>query len=304
MSGQADHGCVFNIQKFSIHDGPGIRTIVFLKGCPLSCQWCSNPESQSTAITVLFDPSKCISCGKCVDACTVNAISPQNDGLIDRDKCVGCGACAQICPTHALEMSGEMISVKEILDDVCKDAVHFRRSGGGITLSGGEPLMQPDFAEVLLKGAKQRRLHTAMETTGIASIETLERIIPLVDLVMLDIKSFYSEPLERYVGITSKEVLKNALIIDSLANEIAIRIPVIPGFNADDQSIQAIASFVTHLKRVSRLHLLPYHNYGQNKYDQLNKAYAFSDVRAPSKNQMEHFKNIVESFGITCQIGG
>ncbi|MEC4725580.1 glycyl-radical enzyme activating protein [Shewanella sp. D64] len=297
-------GCVFNIQKFSIHDGPGIRTIVFLKGCPLSCQWCSNPESQEFSISILFDNSKCNSCGKCLDVCNVRAINLRGASLIDRDKCINCGACADICPNGALIKSGNITSVKEILDEVSKDSVHFRRSNGGLTLSGGEPLAQPDFAEALLIGAKERGFHTTMETSGIAPSDVLKRIIPLLDLVLLDIKSFYTEPHEKFVGVKSEMVLKNALIISELANELAIRIPVIPGFNDDKKSISAIGSFATHLKNVSKIYLLPYHNYGQSKYKLINKEYEFCGVEIPSKTTVENFKKIIESFGFPCQIGG
>lgn len=304
MNVQEAKGCVFNIQKFSIHDGPGIRTIVFFKGCPLSCKWCSNPESQEFSTTILFDKSNCISCGKCIDICSHNAISLQNKGLIDRDKCVNCGTCSDICPTGALTKSGNIHSVKEVLDEVTKDSVHFRRSGGGVTLSGGEPLSQPDYALSLILGAKERGLHTAMETTGVAPVEVLHRVIPHLDLVLLDIKSFYSQPMEEQVGTKSEVVLKNALIINRLAKELVIRVPVIPGFNADENSVKAIASFVTHLNKVQKIHLLPYHNYGQNKYSLLGKEYEISALNSPSKNEMEKYKSIVELFGFICQIGG
>ena len=304
MNFQEMKGCVFNIQKFSIHDGPGIRTIVFFKGCPLSCKWCSNPESQEFSFSILFDKSKCTSCGKCIDVCQHGAISLQNKGLIDREKCINCAACADVCPSKALTKSGDMLSVKAILDEVCKDATHFRRSGGGLTLSGGEPLSQPDFAEALLIEAKARGLNTAMETTGVAPVEVLKRVIPHLDNVLLDIKSFYSEPHKEYIGIDSREVLKNALVIARLAKSISIRIPVIPGFNADEKSIKAIASFATHLQNLSKVHLLPYHNYGQNKYALMNKHYQLEQITPPSQADMEKLKNIVESFNLTCQIGG
>ncbi|WP_257285446.1 glycyl-radical enzyme activating protein [Endozoicomonas sp. SESOKO1] len=304
MCSDAIKGCIFNIQKFSIHDGPGIRTIVFLKGCPLSCQWCSNPESQDYSVNILFDAEKCNRCGKCLDACPHQAISLSTSGLINRDKCIQCGLCVDACPTTALTKSGNLVSVKEVLDEVCKDAVHYRRSDGGLTLSGGEPLAQPEFAEALLKEARTRGVHTAMETTGMASIDVLKKIIPLLDLVLLDIKSFYSEPHKKFTGVESHTILKNALVISQLAKEVAVRIPVIPGFNADPQSIKAIASFITHMSNVSKVHLLPYHNYGQNKYQLLNRKYALVDIKTPNQTLMQELKQIVESFGLVCQIGG
>lgn len=304
MSSELIKGCVFNIQKFSIHDGPGIRTIIFLKGCPLSCQWCSNPESQAFGFSILYDREKCNRCGRCLEACSQQAINLSRPTLIDRDKCVNCGLCTEVCATKALTKSGDLMSVKEVLDEVCKDAIHYRRSDGGITLSGGEPLTQPEFAEALLRGARARGLHSAMETTGVAPVDVLTRIIPLLDLVLLDIKSFYSEPHKQFTGLDNSIVLNNALMISQLAKEVAVRVPVIPGFNGDAQSIRAIASFVTHMNNVSRVHLLPYHNYGQNKYPLLNRAYQAASIKPPSTQMMAEFQQIVESFGLTCQIGG
>ncbi|MGR5064041.1 glycyl-radical enzyme activating protein [Photobacterium sp. DNB22_13_2] len=304
MFDENTQGTVFNIQKFSLHDGPGIRTIVFLKGCYLSCKWCSNPESQKFTPSVMFEKKQCVGCGNCVRSCPQAAISLEGSNRVDHDKCVGCGTCASVCPTGALSMTGKTMTVKEVLDDVCKDAVHYRRSSGGLTLSGGEPLAQPDFVEALLRSAKARGLHTAMETTGIASPAVLERVIPLLDVVLLDIKTFYSKQHEKYTGLANDVVLKNALTISKLAKNLSIRVPLIPEFNADEQSIKAIATFASYLDNVTRLHILPYHNFGQSKYSLLEQDYYYEGFKTPPQNDIEKFKGIVESLGIECVIGG
>jgi pyruvate formate lyase activating enzyme len=297
-------GTVFNIQKFSVHDGPGIRTTVFLKGCPLRCKWCSNPESQTFTPSVFFDKKKCIECGLCVNICPQKAIGTDKNKKIDVSKCDGCGLCVEVCPTKALEISGKKMSVKEVIDEVCKDLAHYRRSGGGITLSGGEPLAQPDFAEAVLKSAKSCGINTAMETTGLAPTEVLDRVIPLVDMVLLDIKTFYPETHKKFTGVDNKQILKNALHISKIAKAVSVRIPLISGFNDDETSIKAIASFASYMENVTRVHILPYHSYGQGKYNLLNRVYDCDGLETPEDAKVESLKKIVESMNIECVIGG
>jgi pyruvate formate lyase activating enzyme len=186
-------GIVFDIQRFSLNDGPGIRTIVFLKGCPLFCPWCSNPESQSLKPEVMYQQDKCIRCGMCVDTCPVGAASLDHPGLVDRQKCIGCGECANVCPVGALVLTGEKMTVEYLVRELKKDSVLYRKSGGGITLSGGEPLVQWKFAAELLKACKAQGWHTAIETTGYGSGEAIEAMFPFVDLTLLDIKTMDSE---------------------------------------------------------------------------------------------------------------
>ncbi|WP_413113861.1 glycyl-radical enzyme activating protein [Thaumasiovibrio sp. DFM-14] len=297
-------GTVFNIQKFSVHDGPGIRTTVFLKGCPLRCKWCSNPESQTFSPSVLFDKNKCIECGLCINACTKGAMSRDKNKKVDTSKCVGCGECANVCPTKALILSGKKMTVAEVIDEVKKDVIHYRRSSGGMTLSGGEPLAQPEFTEALLRSAKANGIHTAIETTGLAAPEVLDRIIPLLDVVLMDIKNLFPEKHIEFTGVENKQILRNAIHISKLAKQVSIRVPVIPGFNDDEQSIKAIATFATHMSNVTRLHLLPYHNYGQGKYNLLNRPYEFTEAKTPSDTVINQFKSIVEAMGVECVIGG
>lgn len=297
-------GTVFNIQKFSLHDGPGIRTIVFLKGCYLACRWCSNPESQKPEPEVFYQQNNCLHCGRCVKACPQQAIDSAREGLIDRQRCNGCGKCAEVCPAGAMVLAGKTMTVEQVMEELRKDEVHYRRSGGGITLSGGEALAQPEFVAELLAACKARGWHTAMETTGIAAKKVLERVIPLVDLVLLDIKTFFRDRHEQFTGYPNDVVLQNALYLSEIAKNVAIRVPVIPGFNEDDRSIHAIALFAKHMKNVSRLHLLPYHSYGKNKYALLGRQYGMIDISTPGDSRMQDLKNMVENTGVKCVIGG
>ena len=186
-------GTVFDIQRFSIHDGPGVRTIVFLKGCPLSCLWCSNPESQKLKPVLMYQSMNCIHCGRCISACKIGAINPNNKNFIDRDICTACGECVNVCPTSALTLKGKKMTVEQVIKELKKDAIVYRRSGGGITLSGGEPLVQSEFAKELLKACKAQGWHTAIETTAYANTETIEEVFPYIDLALMDIKSINSE---------------------------------------------------------------------------------------------------------------
>lgn len=297
-------GTVFNIQKFSLHDGPGIRTIVFLKGCYLACRWCSNPESQKPEPEVFYQQNNCLHCGRCVKACPQQAIDPAREGLIDRQRCDGCGVCAEVCPAGAMILAGKTMTVEQVMEELRKDEVHYRRSGGGITLSGGEALAQPEFAAELLAACKARGWHTAMETTGIAAKKVLDRVIPLVDLVLLDIKTFFRDRHEQFTGYPNDVVLQNALYLSEIAKNVAIRVPVIPGFNEDDKSIYSIALFAKHMKNISRLHLLPYHSYGKNKYALLGRQYGMIDISTPGDSRMQDLKNMVENTGVKCVIGG
>ena len=223
-------GTVFDIQRFSLHDGPGIRTIVFLKGCPLSCKWCSNPESQSIKPVIMYKAADCLHCGRCMTACRKGAISPEHKNWVNRDLCSGCGECANACPAGALVLKGKTMSIQQVIRELKKDATTYRRSGGGITLSGGEPLVQYEFASELLQACKGQGWHTAIETTGVGSREAIEKVIPYVDTVLLDLKHMDSGQHKKFTGIGNEPVIKNAPEICKISKTV-IRVPVIPGFN-------------------------------------------------------------------------
>lgn len=296
-------GTVFDIQRFSLHDGPGIRTIVFLKGCPLSCQWCSNPESQESSPVVMYKQSDCLHCGRCVAACGRKAINFNNKTFIDRSLCSACGECVNACPSGALVLKGKKMTVQQVMIELKKDATTYRRSGGGITLSGGEPLVQYTFAGELLKACQAQGWDTAIETTGCGSEAAVEEVIPYVDTVLLDIKHMNPEKHKQYTGVSNDLILKNAQMISQISRTV-VRVPVIPGFNYSEEEIEAIAEFAKTLRGVRTIHLLPYHTFGENKYNLLGRDYGLEGVKPIKPEDMDRCKAAVERQGFECIIGG
>ena len=299
-----EKGVVFDIQRFSVNDGPGIRTIVFLKGCPLSCLWCCNPESQRREPDVMYDAKKCIGCGKCMKACVHGAIGPGNTTWVDRSKCVGCGECVNVCPTGALTLKGEVMTVSEVIHVLRRDAHYFRKSGGGVTLSGEEPLMQWKYARELLKACKAQGWDTAIETTGYGSEEAIEAVIPYLDLVLLDCKSTDPVVHKRVTGVSNELIQKNARKIVSMANKVIIRVPTIPTVNASEEEFHRIAEYAKSLG-VDTVHVLPYHTLGQSKYEMLGKAYAMGyEIKSLPREEAAVYQRVVESHGLKCMVGG
>lgn len=296
-------GLVFDIQRYSIHDGPGIRTIVFLKGCPLSCKWCSNPESQSLKPVIMYQSMNCIHCGRCIKACKKGAISPNNEHYINREICTACGECVNVCPASALTLKGTEMTVEQVIKELMKDATNYRRSGGGITLSGGEPLVQYEFSKEILKASKAQGWNTAIETTGCAGDAAIEEVIPYVDLALMDIKNINSDIHKKYTGVSNEIILKNAKKISNIT-KMVVRVPVIPNFNYDEKNILDICNFAKTLNNINTIHLLPYHNYGENKYNLLGRDYFMKDFTQLHKKDIEFLKEIVEKQGFKCIIGG
>ena len=297
-------GIVFDIQRYSIHDGPGIRTIVFLKGCPLSCKWCSNPESQRLRPEVMFRRKNCLSCGKCLSVCKAGALSPENPVFVDRERCVGCGACAEICPADALLLKGKIMTVWEVMQVLQKDATVYRRSNGGITLSGGEPLMQAAFVGELLKACREKGWHTAMESTGLAGRAALDKVIPQLDMVLLDVKSVNPETHKAYTGVDNRAIRENAVHIARMAKETIVRVPVVPGFNFSVQDAEDIGSFALSLGAIREIHLLAYHTYGENKYELLGRPYPMGDTPYLKAADLEPMRSVLERQGFACTVGG
>ena len=274
-------GTVFNIQKFSVHDGPGIRTIVFLKGCPLRCKWCSNPESQKMAPEVAYNKNNCLGvdkCVRCIDACANGAVVAAEDGKIsiDRELCGEDFACADACPARALVVYGEEASVDEALKRVEEDGIFYARSGGGLTLSGGEPFMQPMYALALLREARRRHIDTAVETSGQCDPKTLDEVLPFVNMLMYDIKCMDSEKHKELTGCTNERILKNlAHVREKFPNlPLLVRTPVIPGCNDTEEEVTRIIDFLRGLPgdKVG-FEVLEYHRMGQPKYDSLGVPY-------------------------------
>lgn len=300
-------GTVFDIQTYSLHDGPGIRTLVFLKGCPLSCAWCQNPESQRRQPEVLLYAEKCTGCGQCVPVCPNRAISlKEGKSHTDRAICKACGQCAAACPNEARTMAGRIMSDEEVFREVKKDENFYKRSGGGVTLSGGEPLAQAAFSASILKLCKQAGLHTAIETSGMADWETFKQVLEYVDLVLFDLKHLNSPVHQKCTGVPNDLILENVKRIRrDYSIPIAARIPVVPGYNADIGNIEATARFIaTELGRETRVNILAYHRLGETKYDRLEKDGSRINITPPSAEQMADIQKAMEAFGLTVSIGG
>ena len=298
MKSSAEYGMIFNIQKFSINDGPGIRTVVFFKGCPLKCTWCANPESQEPRLSILWDSRKCIGCRTCVKSCPALAIRDTGIGIaIDHHRCSGSGVCSEHgiciekCPAHALKAEGERKSVDEIVRIVMQDEPFYEESGGGVTLSGGEATMQPEFAVALLKALKEQSIHTAIETTGFASPAVFERIIAYVDLLLFDIKHWNDEKHKKGTNVSHLPILQNMKYAIDQGKDVLPRLPVIPGYN---DSLEDAMGFVERLREVGarRVQLLPFHQFGENKYHMLGKEYTFANVQALHPEDLQEFQRI------------
>lgn len=299
-------GTVFDIQRFSVHDGPGIRTIVFLKGCPLRCRWCSNPESHDWTRQLAFIKRDCIQCNKCVEACNYDALQIIPSFDVKKDQCVLCGDCASVCYPGALAMEGNIVTVPDLIKELRRDSNHYRRSNGGVTLSGGEAIAQADFSAELLKACKREGWHTAVETAAYVPQEKFEKTLPYIDLVLLDIKHADSKKHELFVGKPNELILENAQFIASFpSTELIIRVPLIPSFNDQPEEILAIANIASHLPGVKHIHLLPYHRMGENKYGYLNYEYRMGDIKPPNPDDVSQLKALVEKHtSLICQIGG
>ncbi len=299
QSNGAPKGLVFNIQKFSLHDGPGIRTIVFLKGCPLACIWCSNPEGQSMAPELIHSCDRCIGrddCDRCIAVCLEQAITKDDEGqiCIDRSICDGCGDCAYVCPSRALEESGEWVGVDDVARIVEEDDAFYARSGGGLTVSGGEPLAQGAFVRALLGVARSRGIDTAIETSGLCNWKTMRDVAPLTDRIFFDIKCLDPEKHEQVTGVSNRKILQNFLRLRAEFPEVdvVVRTPVIPGVNDSEDDIRAIVEFVNDAGGASAYELLPYHGFGEAKYTKLGKYYPLSHLRPPSDEHMKELQRI------------
>lgn len=301
-------GVVFNIQRYSIHDGPGIRTTIFLKGCPLSCLWCQNPESQSLKPEIFYNAEKCIGCGRCIAVCPEKAVT-MHDGkaVTDRRICTGCGTCTEECPEDARELAGKYMTAREVFNEAVKDDIFYKRSGGGITLSGGDPFAQSDFSTAILKLCREAKIHTAIETCGYASWKILEKMLIYVDLLLYDLKHMDSGKHKELTGVPNDIILDNVKKIWHILHiPLFIRIPVIPGYNDSLQNIEASADFIAkELDPSVQINILPYHRLGESKIVQLERPEIKLAASPPDENYMLYLKEIMEARGLqNVVIGG
>lgn len=298
-------GIIFNIQRFSIHDGPGIRTLVFFKGCNMRCKWCCNPESQNFGPELYFYSEKCIGCLACMNVCPQGAIKSTETGqtVTLRDLCKNCGNCTLVCYTRAREMKGQKMSVQEVVDMVKKDQAFYESSGGGVTLGGGEPLLRPGFAASVLEECKKSGIHSAIETAGYVSWSSFEAVLPFTDLFLFDLKHMDSKIHEAYTGVGNEIILANLRRLSGLTTNIIVRVPIIPDFNDHDAEILKIARFVSELK-IRELHLLPYHRYGEEKYRYLGREYPFAGKKNIEDRKIERLKVLACSENLSVKVGG
>ena len=285
-------GTIFNIQKFSTNDGPGVRTTVFFKGCPLRCKWCANPESQSSAVQILHDQNLCTHCHACVRSCPNGAVTVSEPGVfVDPGKCAGCLHCVRSCPAQALTYEGEQKTVREIVDLCLQDKDFYETSGGGVTISGGEAMTQPGFLEELLLELKRRRLHVAIETTGYARPEVFQRLAPMFDLLLFDVKHYDSARHYEGTGVHNRQITDNLKWAIARDIEVLPRVPVIPGFN---DSLEDAAGLALLLRSVGArtAQLLPFHQFGENKYRKLCRKYAYEHVPPLHESDLEEYRQI------------
>ena len=293
-----DKGIVFNIQKFSVNDGPGIRTVVFLKGCPLRCKWCANPESQLVRTEIMWDEKKCAGCHHCIEVCPAQAVSLKEGKItIDSSKCDGCGKCFRECPGRALKNEGELKTVEEVMDAVMQDLPFYEESGGGMTLSGGEMLAQPDFAKSLLLAAKKNGLHTCCETTGFAKQEVFAEVIENIDAILFDVKHWNTEKHKEGTAVPNEQILANLKYAINQGKDVLPRIPVIPGFNDSADDAANLARVIREAGG-TKCQLLPFHQFGENKYEQLGREYAYKDVTAYHREDLEEYRQTLIANGV------
>ncbi len=298
QSTKSPTGIVFNMQKFSLNDGPGIRTVVFVKGCPLHCLWCANPESQSPCIEILHDKEKCRNCLHCMDVCPQKAIDLDTQVIqIDAKKCNGCGKCANECPAKALSQEGEIKTINEVLHYCLQDLDFYEESNGGVTLSGGEVLSSPEFTAALLKTLQENNLHTAIETSGFAAPNTFNKITKYADLLLFDLKHWNPIAHKKGTGVSNELPLSNMKAAITAGKAVLPRIPVIPGFN---DSLEDAAGFAAALHKVGAAgaQLLPFHQFGENKYKLLGKKYVYDNTPPLRQEDLLEFQERLRRAGI------
>jgi pyruvate formate lyase activating enzyme len=310
-------GTIFDIKKFAIHDGPGIRTTVFFQGCPMTCWWCHNPEGQSAQPVLLYRANRCVLCGSCVKVCTQDGIEirPHPDPLsspkgapigrcatTDRTRCDVCGECVEVCYYGAREVSGREMTVAEVMSEIERDVPFYDQSGGGVTFSGGEPLLQSEFLVELLRECKAHQIHTVVDTSGYADWEVIESIRPDVDLFLYDLKLMDDVRHQKYTGVSNELILNNLKRLAFSGEQIAIRIPLIPGINDDVENLRQTAAFIAELPNITGVELMGYHDIAAAKYESLGMAYPLPDTAPPCEETMQATASVFEENGLSVKL--
>jgi pyruvate formate lyase activating enzyme len=305
---------IFDIKRYAINDGPGIRITIFLKGCPLSCKWCHNPESQSVVAQKLYTEKNCIGAQDCIKVCPENALTLTPKGIVtDYAACTLCGLCAEACPTKAMEMSGKMYSVEDLMEIIEKERIHIDHSGGGVTFSGGEPLMHPGFLLKMLKACGDAKLHRTVDTCGFADTKTILAVAKETELFLFDLKLMDSSNHKKWTGVNNKLILENLRILAESGANINIRIPFIRNVNTDHNTISEMAKFIAKLNRNRcgsetaspiSVNILPYHNIAANKYNKLGGKYLELNMAEPTEEEQNRAVSIFGNFGLLVEIGG
>lgn len=304
-------GRILHLQRLSTEDGPGIRTTVFFKGCPLRCAWCHNPESLSAQLQVQWHADRCLGCRTCLGVCARGCLAMTVDGLsIDRDRCDGCAACAEACPANALEALGKTVSADEVLSELLKDHAYYEASGGGVTLSGGEPTLQPDFAETLLRSLKAHGLATALDTCGQCSSQVLDRLLPFVDLVLYDLKLFDKDQHQAFTGRPNRQILENLLHLSEMIQsqgrplELWIRTPLIPGATTPDENLRDLGKFISQRLNgaVRRWELCAFNNLCRDKYQRLGLDWAYAQQPLMEAEELAHCEQVARASGVRPEI--
>lgn len=280
-------GIIFDISRFCLNDGPGIRTTVFLKGCPLHCLWCHNPESQNCRPEIMYSKNACINCGRCVDVCSNRCHSLNKEHIFMRNSCKSCGECVEVCPTGALRKAGYLCTPEEIMQEVVRDRIYYEESGGGLTVSGGEPMQQIDFLEELLTIAKQEGIHTCIETCGYAPKEAFERIVPLTDCFLFDWKESNPDLHKKFTGVDNRIILENLKFLNEKQAEIVLRVPLIPNYNDRQEHIEGIARLANTYKSIKSIEIMPYHPLGIGKAEELGKNKSVFSSFIPNSEKLE-----------------
>jgi pyruvate formate lyase activating enzyme len=297
-------GTVFNISRYAVHDGPGIRTTVFLKGCPLNCLWCHNPEGINPKPEIIYLKSRCIGCNDCVNTCVKGAIKKNDTLKIDYTKCDLCGECVEVCPSSALEIAGKEMTAPEMMEIIERDVPFYEQSGGGVTFSGGEPAMQHEFLAEILKMCKNRGIKTAIDTSGYIDPDILSNLTENADLILYDIKMIDPQKHKKWTGAPNDLILNNLVTLSGKRTEITVRLPLIPDVNDNRTEIEAICKFLSEHTNIKEINLLPYHDIARDKFERLGMESKFYPKEKPSREKIKEISDIITGYNFTVTVGG